>query len=177
MPGGAHRLVDPVLAPDREHVAHRAAADVERVLLEDMRDGVDAVAPEVEQREDRRLARPVAEPLVEAGDLITRVAAGRRQEADARHLLAGQRQHEPIERIALIVLGHRETAATHREDLPRIVHVRQPARSVMSPVDRAQAQIAHRKLTLRGAAIGLGTTRRRRMPAAARRRPRPARCR
>src|SRR5437879_5758030 len=74
---------------------------------------VDPVAAEVKQRQRARLARPVAVALVEAGDLIARIAAGRRQEADLRQRLLGQCQHEAIERGAALV--HREAPAAHRE--------------------------------------------------------------
>ena len=38
VPGAAQRRVDAVLAPHREHVAHRSTADVDRVLREQVRD-------------------------------------------------------------------------------------------------------------------------------------------
>ena len=44
-PRRPHRLVDPVLAPDREHVAHRSAADVDRVLREQVLDRIDPLSP------------------------------------------------------------------------------------------------------------------------------------
>src|SRR5262249_10127228 len=83
-------------------------------------DRVDPVAAEVEQRQDRGLAGPVAEALVEAGDLFERVAARSGQKADARNRLTRQLEHQAIERRGALL--HREPATPHGEDRPTLRH-------------------------------------------------------
>ena len=119
LPRLAHRLVEAVLAPHGQHVAHRAAADIDRVLGQQVRRGVDSVPREMEQRQDARLARPGREALVEARRLLAPVPGGGRQKADSGHRLAGQGEHQAIQGRAALL--HREAAATHGEDPPSIV--------------------------------------------------------
>jgi hypothetical protein len=75
VPRLAHHAVDPVGAPDHEHVQHAPAADVHDVLVEQVAAQRHRAAPEAEQGEMRRLARFVREGGVETEDLLVGVAA------------------------------------------------------------------------------------------------------
>jgi hypothetical protein len=79
---------------------------------------IDPGVIEVEQRQDARLARPVSEAFVKPKELLARVAAGGRDEADPGDRLAGQREHVAVERRA--ALRHREPTAAHGEDPPTL---------------------------------------------------------
>ena len=120
LPRLAQDHVDAVRLPGAEQADHAAAADVDEVarqqVLANVPDG--ALAPE--QRHVRRLAQLGREGAVEAHDVVIRVAAGRRQEADLGALagaaLAGEAEHVVVEqRVAAF---HREAAAAERHDLP-----------------------------------------------------------
>jgi hypothetical protein len=103
-----------VRAPDREQVAHRAAADVDDILLEhDVRERTGRAVTAEERQVGRRGS--AGEAGVEGRDLRGRVAGGGGQEQDARFGPVDERQHEVVERG--IVRLHREAAAAHREDL------------------------------------------------------------
>jgi hypothetical protein len=103
-----------VLAPDGQHVAHRPAAHVDRVLGQQVLERVDPIAGEMKQRQDAGLARPGGEALKEPRGLLAGVAAGRRQKADPRHFLAGQGQDQPVQGWAALLHGEATTA--HGQD-------------------------------------------------------------
>jgi hypothetical protein len=79
---------------------------------------VDAVATEVEQRQDRRLAGPAVIALMEAGDLIARVPGRGRQKADPRDRLARQLKHQTVQSLGPLV--HGEAATAHCDDATRV---------------------------------------------------------
>ena len=114
LPALPQDLVEPVCPPDGEHVAHRAAADVDDVLRQQVAAQVDRVGAEAKQREMHRLAGPVGERGMEARDLLAGVAARGREEADAGNGIAREAQDELVQRTTDGL--HREAAAAHGED-------------------------------------------------------------
>src|SRR5439155_11413892 len=111
-----------VRAPGAKQADNAAAADIDEVAREDVLMDVRGAAVAAKQREVRRLAARGVEGAVEAHDVVVGVAAGCRQETDARTLAIGKAEHVVVEeRIALL---HREATASKRDDLPPFPHVR-----------------------------------------------------
>ena len=95
-PRGEQQAVEFVCAPEREHVAHRAAADVHHVLLEhDLLERLARVA-QAKQRQVLGHAGAIAVTGEKGVDLRGLIARGGRQEEDARALGGGQLEHEVI---------------------------------------------------------------------------------
>ena len=161
--------VEPLGLPDREQVDHRAAADVDRVLRQQVLAQRHRPAAEAEQRDVRRLAQPVAVRLVVAADLVLGVASRGGQQADARARPAGQLEHQLVERGIAGAGG--EAAAAHRQDRGR-PPLRRQAPAPRRAGRRGNAWPA-RSLSLRSPQAPHGT----RAPSRARRPPRRARCR
>ena len=86
----ARIVVEPVRAPRAEQADDAAAADVDQVLLEQVRLEVALdrarAAVAAEQRDVARLAARGRERAVEAHDVVVGVARRRRDEADPRAL-------------------------------------------------------------------------------------------
>src|SRR5215212_8553208 len=138
--------VELVLAPDREHVAQRAAADVEDVLGQQVLAQVEIAAVQAEELERLGAARQRVEGGVEADDLLLRVAARGRQEADARLRLVGEAEDVALE-CGVGGLAEKPAAA-HGEDRGG-----RHARSIVACLrsqrrKHGRAQVAHRKLRL-----------------------------
>jgi hypothetical protein len=113
-------LVEPVRAPDRKQVAHRAAAAVDDVGLEHDVVQRPPAAVQAEQRQLVREAGALAEAHPERRDLGGGVARRRRQEQDSRLARLREREHEVVERR--VVGLHREPASAHGEDDPAVGH-------------------------------------------------------
>ena len=114
LPRLAQDRVDPVRAPQRQQVDHRAAADVDHVLREQVLAQRHRLELEPEQRHHAGLAEAVAERDLEAPDLLLGVAARGRQQADARLARRRQREHVIVQHRRLSL--HAEPSAPHGED-------------------------------------------------------------
>ena len=150
LPRLAQRDVEPVRAQHAHQADHAAAADVDQVLVEQVRAHVVGPAVAPEQRDVRRLAAARREVPVEADDVVVGVAGGRREEADLRPVAArrrGQPEHVVVEQR---VPGlHGEPAAAEGDDLAWARHgakVGTRSRSVRefrvrgrAPLDRVSA--------------------------------------
>src|SRR5690606_17264372 len=84
------QLGDAVGAPHGNQVDQAAAPDIDRVLLHRMGRDVDRVGAQAKQGDVTDLAPPAAEGAAKTGDLVFRVAARRRQQADPGLFLPGQ---------------------------------------------------------------------------------------
>ncbi len=104
-------------APGSEQRDDAAATDVHQILGEQMRARVPDAGFAPEQRDVGRLAPRRREGAVEAHDVVVRVAAGRREEADAWALDARQREDVVVEQGVAPL--HRESSSSERHDLRR----------------------------------------------------------
>ena len=122
LPRLAQDRVEPLGAPDRQQVDHRAAADVDRVLRQQVLAQRHRLAAEPEQRDVRRLAQAVAVRLVEAADLVLGVAARGGEQAEPR-------ARRPVRRrTSSSSAGSAEPAVKPPPPIARIVGVRPPVR-------------------------------------------------
>ena len=80
----AHQRIDAVRPPDREQVDHAAAAHEDRVLIQQRIPQRHRMVGQAEERDHARLCAALRDRTAEARDLVLGVAAGRRQQADAR---------------------------------------------------------------------------------------------
>jgi hypothetical protein len=123
LPRLAQRDVEAVRAQHAHQADDAAAADVDQILVEQVRAHVVGAAVAPEQRHVRRLAAARREVAVEADDVVVGVARRGREEADLRPLAPGRRgqpEHVVVEeRVARL---HREAAATEGDDLARARH-------------------------------------------------------
>src|SRR5689334_10142358 len=70
--------------PDRHQVDHAPAARVDHVLIEELLPEVDRLLAEPEERDRLGYAVALPERTAEARDLVLRIAARRREQADLR---------------------------------------------------------------------------------------------
>ena len=118
LPRLAQRDVEPVGAQHAHQADHAAAADVDEVLLEQVRAHVVGPAVAPEQRDVRGLAAARREVAVEADDVVVGVAGRRGEEADLRPVAARRRcQPEHVVVQERVPGFHREPAATEGDDL------------------------------------------------------------
>ena len=118
LPRLAQRDVEPVRAQHAHQADHAAAADVDQVLLEQVRAHVVGAAVAAEQRDVRRLAAARREVPVEADDVVVGVAGRGREEAHLRPVAPGRRgQPEHVVVEQRVPRLHREPAAAEGDDL------------------------------------------------------------
>ena len=119
LPGAPKHGIEFADAPDGEHVASVAAADVNDIAL-----GYEGcqVTRRVKERKVAGAARQRGEGGVETGDVIRRIAAGSGQETDGWVGGPGVLKNVTVKQE--IVGLHREAAATHCDDLFVPQHLR-----------------------------------------------------
>jgi hypothetical protein len=119
-PGLVQDIVEAVRAPRAEHADDVAAADVDQILRQQVAGEIVLDAAGALVATKQRHVTGVAgcgETAVEAHDVVVGVARCRRQEADARAIGLGQRQHIVVEQRAVAL--HRESTASEGDDLWR----------------------------------------------------------
>jgi hypothetical protein len=108
-------------SPDRHQVEQAAAAGVDHVLGQQLLAQVHGILPEPEEGDHLGDAVVLGERAAEAGDLVLRVAARGRQEADARPRRPGELHDQIADRV--VADPPVEVVAAESQDA---AHLRQP---------------------------------------------------